>query len=205
MSSYSSYFNHRFLYAPLFDSDNDMTEIEVSTSQTHHCLTFPRMDMIYSATFLDILCIYSASWALVDVTPYCKEVNRQVSYSRSPLLHWICFWHLGNMTREWKQLIATRSLFPIRLRVWRGNILGFDYKGGDFAPASLLHHSEQTTTSIHQEFRFQRSTVESTMQVSSLMCALVAVGASLGLATPLNDNSAATQFCPSGYSYCGVC
>ncbi|OGE50214.1 hypothetical protein PENARI_c018G09648 [Penicillium arizonense] len=35
------------------------------------------------------------------------------------------------------------------------------------------------------------------MQVSSLMCALVAVGASLGLATPLNDNSAATQSCPS--------
>jgi hypothetical protein len=56
MSSYSSYLDYRFLkYALLFDPDNDITEIEVSTSQTHHCLTFPRMDIIYSATFLDTL------------------------------------------------------------------------------------------------------------------------------------------------------
>ncbi|KAJ6132010.1 hypothetical protein N7471_007225 [Penicillium samsonianum] len=46
------------------------------------------------------------------------------------------------------------------------------------------------------------------MQLSNLMLALVAVGASLGLAAPApeKDSTASTQwYCPNGWSACGEC
>ena len=43
------------------------------------------------------------------------------------------------------------------------------------------------------------------MQFSTLLIAVVAAGASLGLAAPAQENSAAAQSCSNGWDVCGVC